>query len=113
MLVRPRRNQPIGWFSALAFFHPLKRAHRPPCAFAVAYPALAPHFNFKNALAAFHVVDDGDIAVFKERRFVGAQAGVSHDQHIIMEILRCPRLPIGRIARRLARRGVERFVLFG
>ena len=105
-LVRARRAEP-GLQS-------LERAHGAGHALAVADAALAAHLDLKDRLAARVVFDDGHVPELKAPRFVGPQAGVGREQHVVVKLFGFPFVArLLRLVRAFSRGLVELLVFLG
>ncbi len=71
-------------------------------ALAVAGAAFAADLYLKNGLAAVAVFHDFYVAKFKPVGLVGTQAGVTHEQHVVVHLLAFP-IPTSAIVRRFFR----------
>lgn len=76
----------IGRLGVVPLHQPLKRMHRARGALAVAKATLATHLDQEDALVALLVLLDGHVAVLKPISLVGPQAGVGHEQDVVMEL---------------------------
>ena len=75
-------------FGLFRFFdQPLKRHDGPTGAFAIADAAFAAHFDFKDGFTGRGVLDDRHVAIFEAARLVRPQAGVGHEQDIVVKLL--------------------------
>jgi hypothetical protein len=93
---------------------PLEGTHSTAHALAIADPALSAHFDLQDRLTAGLVVNDGDVPELKSPRFVGPQAGIGREQHIIVKLFRFPfEARLLRLMRALSCRFVELFVFLG
>jgi hypothetical protein len=65
-------------------------------ALAIADAALAAHLDLKDALTGRLVFHDRDVAVLKIVRhgLVGPKTRVGHEQHVIVNLLRVPRMAV-------------------
>ncbi len=71
-------------------FQSLKRAHSAAHALAVADTALAAHLDFKDRLTARVVFNDCHVPELKAPRFIGPEAGVGREQHVIVKLFAFP-----------------------
>ena len=95
-------------------FQPLERAHGAGHALAVADAALAAHLDLKDRLTGRVVLDDRHVAELKAAGFIGPQAGVGHEQHVIVKLFALPFVArLSGLVRALSRGLVELFVFFG
>jgi len=91
-------EQPVRWLGLVAFTKPDKGVDSASGTFAIAHTALSADLDFQNGFAGCVILYDGDIAIFKPRRFVGSKAGVSHEENVIVQLLGSPSpILLGRI----------------
>src|SRR5687767_10997361 len=104
----------MRWFRLVALPQPLEGHDRSRHAFAVTYTALPAYFDFEDAFARCFIGNDGNVSEFEAGGLVRPQAGVSHEENKIVELLSCffP-IWICRILCSISRSFVEPLIFFG
>src|SRR5665213_2515383 len=87
--VRLRKNR-ICRLRLVPLDQPLKRLYGPTGALAIADAAFAAHLDLKDGFMAALVLDDLHIAIFKLVRLVRPQAGIRHEQDVVVKLFRFP-----------------------
>src|ERR1017187_3076953 len=80
----------VGRLRLVPLDQPLERPDGSAGALAIADAALAAHLDFKDGFVAALIIDDLHVAVFKVVRFVRTQAGVGHEQDIVVKLFGFP-----------------------
>ena len=77
----------IRWLRLVALPQPLKGHDCAGHAFAVTDTALAAHFDFEDAFARCFIGNDGNVSKFEAGGLVRPQAGVGHEQNVVVQVL--------------------------
>src|ERR1039458_4752347 len=84
-----RKNR-IGRLRLVPLDQPLKRLYGSAGALAIADAAFAANLDLKDGFMAALILDDLHIAIFKLVRLVRPQAGIGHEQDIVVKLFRFP-----------------------
>src|ERR1035441_6830720 len=84
-----RKNR-IGRLRLVPLDQPLERPDGPAGALAIADAAFAADLDLKDGFMAAGVIDDLHIAIFKAARLVRSEAGIGHEQDIVVKLFRFP-----------------------
>ena len=101
----------IGRLRLVPLDQPLERPYGPAGALSIADAAFAADLDLKDSFIAGIILDDLHVAIFKAVRLVQAQAGVRHEQDIVVQLFRFPFVAgVFRFARPPAGRLIELLV---
>ena len=80
-----RKNQ-IGRLRLVPLDQPLEGLYGPAGTLAIADAAFAANLNLKDGFLTSLILDDLHIAIFKVVRLVGPQAGIGHEQDVVVKL---------------------------